>query len=125
MNPSPPNRPTPIFFWNAMPMRMPLAAQTNESFWQTISGVEGDLDVLHLLAEDLVVDDVGLGVRADVGGRGVIDRRRHRGGARAGARAEPAGDDGDVTRGDPVEHVRPEDGRVGALAVDDGDEFFQ
>ncbi len=34
MNPSPPNRPTPIFFWNAIPTDTPRAAQTNESFWQ-------------------------------------------------------------------------------------------
>ena len=34
MNPSPPKRPTPIFFWKAMPIEMPLAAQRNESFWQ-------------------------------------------------------------------------------------------
>ena len=34
MKPSPPNRPTPIFFWNAMPIDTPCAAQRNESFWQ-------------------------------------------------------------------------------------------
>ena len=34
MKPSPPNRPTPIFFWNAMPTDTPRAAQRNESFWQ-------------------------------------------------------------------------------------------
>ena len=27
MKPSPPNRPTPIFFWNAMPIETPLAAR--------------------------------------------------------------------------------------------------
>ncbi len=32
MNPSPPKRPTPIFFWNAMPMETPFAAQRNASF---------------------------------------------------------------------------------------------
>ena len=32
MKPSPPNRPTPSFFWNAMPMLTPLAAARNESF---------------------------------------------------------------------------------------------
>src|SRR5688500_14381409 len=37
MNPSPPNSPTPIFFWNAMPICTPRAAQRNESFWQIIS----------------------------------------------------------------------------------------
>ena len=37
MNPSPPNRPTPIFFWKAMPIDTPLAAQRNESFWQISS----------------------------------------------------------------------------------------
>ena len=37
MNPSPPNSPTPIFFWNAMPIDTPLAAQRNESFWQISS----------------------------------------------------------------------------------------
>ncbi len=34
MNPSPPNRPTPILRWNAMPIDTPRAAQRNESFWQ-------------------------------------------------------------------------------------------
>ena len=34
MKPSPPNRPTPSFFWNAMPIDTPFAAQRNESFWQ-------------------------------------------------------------------------------------------
>jgi hypothetical protein len=37
MKPSPPKRPTPIFFWNAMPIETPLAAQRKESFWQTSS----------------------------------------------------------------------------------------
>jgi hypothetical protein len=34
MKPSPPNRPTPIFFWKAMPSETPLAAARKESFWQ-------------------------------------------------------------------------------------------
>ena len=37
MKPSPPNRPTPIFLWKAMPIETPLAAQRNESFWQISS----------------------------------------------------------------------------------------
>ena len=37
MKPSPPNRPTPIFFWKAMPMETPLAAQRKASFWQISS----------------------------------------------------------------------------------------
>ena len=37
MKPSPPNRPTPIFRWNAMPIETPLAAHRNESFWQISS----------------------------------------------------------------------------------------
>ncbi len=37
MKPSPPNRPTPIFFWNAMPIEMPFAAHRKESFWQISS----------------------------------------------------------------------------------------
>ena len=34
MKPSPPNRPTPIFLWNAIPTETPRAAHRNESFWQ-------------------------------------------------------------------------------------------
>jgi len=37
MNPSPPNRPVPIFLLNAMPTLTPLAAHRNESFWAMIS----------------------------------------------------------------------------------------
>ena len=34
MNPSPPNRATPIFFWKAIPTDTPFAAQRKASFWQ-------------------------------------------------------------------------------------------
>ena len=37
MKPSPPKRPTPIFFWKAIPIEIPFAAHRNASFWQMSS----------------------------------------------------------------------------------------
>ena len=49
MKPSPPNRPTPIFFWKAMPIDTPLAAQRNESFWQISSPPITDRSIGRIL----------------------------------------------------------------------------
>ena len=52
MKPSPPNRPTPIFLWNAMPTDTPRAAQRNESFWQ----ISVPADRLQIHRDDLARD---------------------------------------------------------------------
>ena len=41
MKPSPPNRPTPILRWKAMPTDTPRAAHRNESFWQIELAADG------------------------------------------------------------------------------------